>query len=145
MIEYEWDCEFEDAFKDDICFVINHILKRFSKDPMDVEVLITDGETVKGLNREYRNIDKTTDVLSFPGFDSGLEDVCYGYLGSIAISYERAKEQAEEYGHSLKREMCFLCTHGMLHLLGYDHVAPEEEAVMKELAEHILSDLEIFR
>lgn len=144
MIDYEWDVGKTDEYKDEIFRTITFVQERFGK-TMDVEVLITSGEKIRLLNRDYRNIDKTTDVLSFPNFEGGPKDVTSGYLGSIAVSFDRAACQAEEYGHTLLREMCFLCTHGMLHLLGYDHVEPEDEKVMKELAKTILEELQIRR
>lgn len=89
----------------------------------EVSVTFTDNENIRELNREYRNIDRATDVLSFPMDEEGDEVV----LGDIVISLARAKEQAEEYGHSLEREISFLCVHSVLHLLGYDHETGEED------------------
>jgi len=88
-----------------------------------VSITFTDNESIRELNREYRDIDRATDVLSFPMDDEG-DDVV---LGDIVISLERAKEQAIEYGHSLEREISFLCVHSTLHLLGYDHETGEED------------------
>jgi len=114
-----------------------------------VSVTFVDNESIRKLNKEYRNIDKETDVLSFPllEFEESDEekdvkillDDLDAYknpesgdimLGDIIISYEKAKEQAEEYGHSLEREMIFLLTHGVYHLLGYDHDNEEREEKM---------------
>jgi len=89
----------------------------------EVSITFTDNESIRELNREYRDIDRATDVLSFPMDDEG-DDVV---LGDIVISLERAKEQAIEYGHSLEREISFLCVHSTLHLLGYDHETGEED------------------
>lgn len=89
----------------------------------EVSITFTDNESIRELNREYRDIDRATDVLSFPMDDEG-DDVV---LGDIVISLERAKEQATEYGHSLEREISFLCVHSTLHLLGYDHETSEED------------------
>lgn len=94
----------------------------FEKDA-EVSVTFTDNERIKELNSEYRNIDRETDVLSFPMDENG-ED---GVLGDIVISLEKAKQQSEEYGHSLEREVAFLCVHSVLHLLGYDHETSEED------------------
>jgi probable rRNA maturation factor len=90
--------------------------------------LVTDAEEIQQLNASYRNIDRVTDVLTFPAWE-GDAILCPpdGYLGDIAICYERAAEQAQEYGHSLERELAFLAVHGALHLLGYDHMKPEDE------------------
>ena len=96
-----------------------------------VSVLITDDEEMLGLNRQFRSIDSTTDVLSFPAEEEAL-------FGDIAISLDRAKAQAEEYGHSLEREMAFLAAHAMLHLFGFDHEVQEEEQKMRQLQRQIL-------
>ena len=93
----------------------------------------TDNEGIRELNKKFRQIDKPTDVLSFPLFDFEGDceeppiDEIISNLGDIVISLERAKEQAEEFGHSFKREVAFLTVHSMLHLLGYDHERSEEE------------------
>ncbi len=96
----------------------------------EVSMTFTDNEGIRVLNRQHRNIDRATDVLSFPMFDfSGEEEPLEGTLGDIVISLERAKEQADTYGHSFEREVAFLCVHSMLHLLGYDHELGEAEDV----------------
>ena len=97
-----------------------------------VSVTFTDNDGIKEINRQYRNIDKETDVLSFPlmDFEGGEEppvDEPEISLGDIVISLQKAQAQAEEFGHSFEREVAFLCVHSMLHLLGYDHVNSEEE------------------
>ena len=97
-----------------------------------VSVTLTDNEGIRALNREYRGIDRETDVLSFPlmDFEGGEEppaDEPEVMLGDIVLSLEKTKEQAEEFGHSFEREAAFLCVHSMLHLLGYDHVNSEAE------------------
>lgn len=89
----------------------------------EVSVTFVDNERIRELNSEYRNIDRETDVLSFPTGDTG-EGVT---LGDVVISLEKAKAQAEEYGHSLEREIAFLTVHSVLHLLGYDHETGEED------------------
>ncbi|MCK9479963.1 MAG: rRNA maturation RNase YbeY [Firmicutes bacterium] len=105
---------------------------------MGVSVLITDNEFIKDLNKKFREIDSPTDVLSFPLYDDegNLDD---SELGDIVISIEKAQRQAEEYGHSLEREIVFLTVHAMLHLLGYDHVDDETEMfrLQKEIMENI--------
>ena len=99
----------------------------------EVSVTFTDNEGIRELNKKFRQIDKPTDVLSFPLFDFEGDceeppiDEIISNLGDIVISLERAKEQAEEFGHSFKREVAFLTVHSMLHLLGYDHERSEEE------------------
>lgn len=126
------------------------------------EVILTDGETIRRMNSEFRGIDRETDVLSFPmtGFpvpadydfleteeanDSFHPETGELLLGDIVISVPRAREQAEEYGHSLKREYAFLIAHSTLHLLGYDHMTPEEAAVMERKQETALQTLGITR
>ncbi|MEN6340872.1 MAG: rRNA maturation RNase YbeY [Clostridiaceae bacterium] len=108
----------------------------------DVCVLITDAEEIQTLNRTYRKIDRVTDVLTFPAWE-GEAILCPKdeYLGDIAICYERALEQAEEYNHSLERELAFLAVHGSLHLMGYDHMTSEDEAAMFAKQEEILLSL----
>jgi probable rRNA maturation factor len=101
----------------------------------EVSLTLCDGEYIRALNAEYRGKDSATDVLSFPLFDFEGEteeppiDEVMSNLGDIVISLEKAKEQAEEFGHSFERETAFLCVHSMLHLLGYDHERSEEEDV----------------
>lgn len=108
----------------------------------DVCVLITDAEEIQRLNFSYRQIDRVTDVLTFPAWE-GDAILCPpdGYLGDIAICFERAQEQAEEYGHSLERELAFLSVHGALHLLGYDHMEPDDEKKMFSKQDEILNEL----
>ena len=112
-----------------------------------VSVTFTDNEGIRALNSQYRDIDRATDVLSFPLIDfEGGEDTPFDdpemMLGDIVISLERAREQAEEFGHSFERETAFLCVHSMLHLLGYDHVnSDEEEADMRQRQSEILEQM----
>ncbi len=112
-----------------------------------VSVTFTDNEGIKALNRDYRGIDKETDVLSFPltayeGTDEPPADEPQIALGDIVISLEKAMAQAEEYGHSFEREAAFLCVHSMLHLLGYDHVnSDEEDAEMRRRQSEILEKM----
>ena len=126
-----------------------------------VNLLLTDNEGIRAYNREYRNIDRETDVLSFPNIDfekegdfSHVEDAqadCFDpdsgelLLGDIILSADRIQEQAQEYGHSLLREFAFLTAHSMFHLCGYDHMVPEEAAVMEEKQEEVLQKLGITR
>lgn len=108
----------------------------------EVSVTFVDNERIRELNSEYRNIDRETDVLSFPTGDTG-EGVT---LGDVVISLEKAKAQAEEYGHSLEREIAFLTVHSVLHLLGYDHETGEEdEKEMFRRQDEIMDKLGITR
>ena len=112
----------------------------------DVCVLITDAEEMQTLNRTYRNVDKVTDVLTFPAWEGeALACPADGYLGDVAICYERAEQQAVDYGHSLERELAFLAVHGALHILGLDHQTPEDEKAMLARQEEILLSLGLAR
>ena len=118
-------------------------------DNSEISIMFVDNEEIRELNKLHRGIDRATDVLSFPLFEYDeegniIEDECdFGengelILGDIVISLERAKEQAEEYGHSFDREVGFLTAHSLLHLLGYDHITPDEEKEMFSYQEEIL-------
>ena len=137
-----------------ISFKIRHLIKKSVKEaltqegfsyPAEVSVSFVDNEAIHKLNLEYREKDKPTDVLSFPMWekeelsDGSALDGHAVTLGDIIISAEKAKSQAEEYGHSLEREICFLSVHSILHLLGYDHETSEEDEVyMKTKQEDVL-------
>ncbi len=111
-------------------------LKHLNKTHCSVSVYLCGDGEIQRLNREFRCKDMPTDVLSF---ESG-EDV---FLGDIAISVEKAISQAEEYGHSIQREMCFLLIHGILHLSGFDHIEPTDEAAMRTTSREIFCKLEV--
>ena len=126
--------------------------------PLAVELIFVDGEEIRRLNKELRNIDKVTDVLSFPTLDGIKGEAIHGeeypfdmdeegqlLIGSIAICCDRAREQAEEYGHSYNRELHYLIVHGIMHCLGYDHITDEERAEMRTQEECILQKLGITR
>lgn len=119
------------------------------EDDAEVSVTLVDNARIRELNSEFREIDHETDVLSFPlGDDEGFEvdpDTDAILLGDIVISLEKAKSQSEEYGHSFKREVAFLVTHSLFHLLGYDHMTPEEETEMFAKQEKVLTKLGITR
>ena len=115
----------------------------------EVSVTLTDDAHIHVLNRDYRGVDRPTDVLSFALTESeepAILDAPYGVvLGDLVISLERAAAQAEEYGHSFLREMSFLTVHGMLHLLGYDHIEEEDRLEMEEEQRHVMDVLGIAR
>ena len=126
----------------------------------EVNLTLTDNDGIWEINREYRNIDNPTDVLSFPmlsyetaGDFSKLEDDDTNFnpdtgeimLGDIIISVDKVVEQAGNYGHSTEREFAFLILHSMLHLFGYDHMTPEDAAVMEEKQRNILEKMQILR
>lgn len=127
------------------------------KTPCEVDVLITDDETIHQINLEQREVDRATDVLSFPMFeyrpgeppaDDADADPATGRtpLGDMVISFERAAAQAEEYGHSVERELSYLAVHSVLHLLGYDHLDEgEQKRRMRAREEAILARLNLTR
>ena len=118
-------------------------------DDAELSVTFTDNENIRVLNKEYRDIDRETDVLSFPlGDENGFEvnpDNDAILLGDIVISVEKSLAQSEEYGHSFRRETAFLLTHSLFHLLGYDHMTPDEEKEMFAKQEKVLEKLGITR
>ncbi len=120
-------------------------------DDLEVSLVFTDNEEIHALNKQYRGIDAPTDVLSFAFNDAEDEGVLFqvkqktSMLGDIIISCDRAEEQAKEYGHSLERELAFLFLHGLLHLLGYDHINEDEANIMNGYQEHILGALMLGR
>ena len=111
----------------------------------DLTILIDTPERIQTLNRDFRHVDAVTDVLTFPAWEGEISLSADGYLGDIMICYERAKEQAEAYGHSLERELSFLAVHGVLHLLGYDHMTEQDERVMREKQTAILDSIGVTR
>ena len=123
-----------------------------------LELVLVDEEEIRRLNREVRGVDRVTDVLSFPSLDGikgeflsadsyadELDEEDRLYLGSIAICEKRAREQAEEYGHSFERELWYLAVHGLLHCLGYDHETEEERCEMREKEEYVMQKLDLRR
>lgn len=126
--------------------------------PLTVEIIIVDKQTIQDLNSRFRNIDRVTDVLSFPTLDDirgkKLLSCDYPYdtdgegnlcLGSIAICEDVARQQAEEFGHSENREFFYLATHGVCHLLGYDHMTDEDKLQMRAKEERVMSKLGLVR
>lgn len=134
--------------------VCENLLKEDFKD-VSVSINFVSDEEIQRLNREFRNIDKVTDVLSFPNLNKTSNeklkkfrkladfDTNLLFLGDIVISKNVAKKQAREYEHSLKREVCFLALHGFLHLLGFDHIKEEDEKIMTKLQSKILSEVSL--
>lgn len=140
--------------------VLNRAVEKLGQpsDKLEVSVSIVSPEEIKQLNAENRDVDSVTDVLSFPTIDAGRKVINVNdfqadvnpetgllNLGDIVICMERAREQAEAYGHSLKREIAFLSLHGMLHLLGYDHMNEQDEEQMFSLQTVILEEVKITR
>lgn len=160
----------ENETNQDLPFDVEEVLSRVIERALEQEkcpyetsvaILLTDNEGIHAMNKEFREIDRPTDVLSFPNVDyeepadfTGIEDYVEDYfdpetgeliLGDIVISIDKVYEQAKEYGHAPLREFAFLVAHSMLHLLGYDHMEPEEAKVMEAKQEEILTSLGITR
>lgn len=151
MIDFVYENEvesFNDSYEEDFLKIIETTLDNLSiEDDIEMSCLLVDDQRIHEINREYRHIDRSTDVISF-----ALEDNEQFYvegmarnIGDIFISVDHAIAQAEEYGHSLRREMCFLFTHGLLHLLGYDHMNEEDEKEMFGKQKEVLDILNIGR
>ena len=130
---------------DEINKLINYALKHEKLDNVEFNIIIVDNVKIQELNREYRNIDRVTDVISFALEDYEDIKLPYRLLGDIYISIDKAKEQALEYNHSLLRELGFLSVHGLLHLLGYDHMNVDEEKIMFDKQKEILDSYGIKR
>lgn len=152
MVEYieEVDIPLPEHLLDNLILAVNRVLsyEEIEKEG-EVSVRCTDDATICRMNLQYRKINQPTDVLSFPQYNS-KEDVLasredYIILGDIMISVETAMRQAKEYGHSLQREMIYLTVHSMLHLLGYDHINPEDQRVMRKKEKEIMHSLEIYK
>lgn len=160
------EIEIKDGFDFDIKEVTDAVMEQILETehcPYEAQVslLVTDNEGIRQFNRDFREIDRETDVLSFPNLNyespadfSHVEEETFGcfepdtgelLLGDIIISADRVREQAESYGHSRKREFAFLVAHSMLHLLGYDHMTDEEAEIMEKKQEEALSALGITR
>lgn len=162
FLEEEVEVDFTFDYKQIAEKVVNYCIER-EKFPYEAEVnlTLTDNEGIHIINKEYREIDRPTDVLSFPMLsydapgdfsflmeeneDDFNPDTGEAMLGDIIISVDKVKEQAREYGHSELREFAFLITHSMLHLFGYDHMEPEEAEVMERRQSEILEELQITR
>ncbi len=140
-----------------ICPILEKVVSYAGKDELcrddyEVCVYLTDADTIRQINAEQRGIDRETDVLSFPLWERNAGEEPFVnpetgniMLGDIIISFPRLKEQAEEYGHSTTREAAYLCIHGMLHLMGYDHMEEDEKKVMRKREEEMLEKLNYTR
>ena len=136
----------EETDIEEIKKLTDYLVKYMNVENAQFNVIFINNEKIREINKSYRGIDRETDVISFALEDEKTIRVeNERILGDIYISVEKAKMQAEEYGHSFKREICFLTTHGFLHLLGYDHMKKEDEEVMFKLQEEILDSYGITR
>lgn len=125
--------------------LLEYALKREKLENVEFNIIFVDSNTIHEINKTYRNVDRVTDVISFALEDNETIELDHRVLGDIYICIERAEEQAKEYGHSFLRELSFLTIHGLLHLLGYDHIEQEEEKIMFQKQEDILNEFGITR
>ncbi len=138
--DYNLEKETETIYK-----LLEFALKREKLENVEFNIIFVDSDTIHEINKNYRNVDRVTDVISFALEDNETITLDHRVLGDIYICVERAEEQAKEYGHSFLRELAFLSIHGLLHLLGYDHMVPEEEKIMFQKQDDILNEFGIRR
>ena len=125
---------------------VKYLVDKLELSKCEFNIIIVDNKRIHEINREYRNVDRETDVISFAMEDNmDIEYEDFRLLGDIYISIDKCYSQAKEYGHSRVREICFLATHGVLHLLGYDHMEKEEEEEMFKLQDELLDGFDIKR
>lgn len=150
------DIEENEKYEQKIVEVLNKCFEeeKLKKLNLYISVTLTTPEEIRKLNAEYRNIDKETDVLSFPMFEkSEIDEIVKNQIkspveetiGDIVISIQRVQEQAVEYGHSFERELSYMLVHGFYHLMGYDHIEEEDKKIMRPKEEKILNELKILR
>lgn len=157
QIEF-WDIQENEDYKKLIEKVVTTCFdeENLTNTNLYLNVILTNPETIKQTNQKYRNIDKATDVLSFPMFQKEEIDnlikestekaeVVEDVLGDIMISIPRVIEQATEYGHSVERELAYMVVHGFYHVMGYDHIKEEDKVIMRPKEENILNKLNITR
>ena len=130
------------------CFEVENLLDK----NITISIIFTTPVDIQKYNKEYRNMDRTTDVLSFPMFEKEEveklqkeKSIILEVLGDVVINLSQVKMQANEYGHSFERELAYMLVHGFYHLMGYDHIKEEDKKVMREKEENILKDLNINR
>lgn len=150
------DIKENEEYENDITKTINLCFKEEKLEGLNlyISITLTTPGKIKSLNKEYRNIDKETDVLSFPMFEKEeIEEIVSNKqerpicetIGDIVISVDQVKKQAEEYGHSFTRELLYMVVHGFYHLMGYDHIKEDDKKIMRAKEEKILNDLKILR
>ena len=135
------------------CLEIKLTISKLLNSKLIMTVTLTTPDNIQKINKEYRQIDKATDVLSFPMFekdelDEKIEKQDFLYedvLGDIIISVQRVEEQAKEYGHSFERELSYMVVHGFYHLMGYDHIEEKDKVIMRPKEEKVLNSLGITR
>lgn len=139
--------KFKIEFKNDLYKIIINLAKYFKIDKqINIDLTIVNNEQIQKLNKEYRGKDYATDILSFDFGNDGLYDTLpFIHLGELVVSYEKVISQAEEFNHSIRREFCYLFTHGLVHLMGYDHEIEEERVEMNKIVDEIFNPLNITR
>ena len=152
---YYNNIEEKEEYEELIEMVVNECFKTENLDKLNlyISVTLTTPDEIQKINKEYRNIDKETDVLSFPMFEKEELDKLVSEqnnqipetIGDIVISVQRVEEQAEEYGHSFERELAYMVVHGFYHLMGYDHMIEEDKKIMRAKEENVLNLLKISR
>jgi len=125
--------------------LLDFTLKREKIENVEFDIIFVDSNMIHEINKTYRNVDRVTDVISFALEDNKTIELEHRLLGDIYICIEKAEEQAKEYEHSFLRELSFLTIHGLLHLLGYDHIEKEDEEIMFKKQEDILNEFGIKR
>ena len=150
-LDIEKNKEYEETISKvlDKCFEVEHLPKK----NLLVSVTLTNPKNIKRINKEYRNIDQSTDVLSFPMFekeelDKMINEPNWEYndiLGDMIISIEQVEIQAREFGHSFERELSYMVVHSFYHLMGYDHIKEEDKNEMRPKEEYVLNELGITR
>ena len=136
----------DESFEEQFVKIIETALEYLKiDDDIEMSCVLVDDEEIHRINKDYRNIDRATDVISFALEDDKTFNPEERVLGDIYISLDKATSQALEYGHSLTRELCFLSVHGLLHLLGYDHMNSADEKIMFSLQDKILEKAGITR
>jgi len=156
MYQLEYlDLQENEEYEEIVKRVVEQCFKeeKLEKSKLYISITLTTPENIHKINKQYRNVDKETDVLSFPMFekeelDAKIKNQNFEYedvLGDIVISIEKVKGQAEEYGHSFEREFAYMLVHGFYHLMGYDHIEEEDKIIMRPKEETVLNKLGIRR
>jgi probable rRNA maturation factor len=151
-LDISWEIEEDKEIEEQIKNVVKNALENEGAVcDINLSVVVTDNENIQEINKSERNIDSPTDVLSFPGHEKEeweelkLSEDNLVYIGDIVVSKEKIIEQAKEYETGFEREFCYLIAHGMLHLMGYDHMNDDEKSVMREKEEEIMKKLNLER
>lgn len=141
LLDRQWLQKIEEAIK--ICIKQENL----ELENIEISISFVDDEEIKQLNLQYRGKDNVTDVLSFPQYDS-LEEIKMGEiicLGDVVICLDKAREQADDYGHAFERELVYLTVHSILHLLGYDHMTEEDKQIMRNKEEIVMKKIHLER